>query len=706
MSLRRLCGRRRRCLYLGLFFVAVFPFLFLRSGDTVQNVTSVPKMEETMPQQNLDIFSIQTRNVSMVEPKETAYKESIDLVYLWANGTDPRFILDLKRQKALEDAEKYHSSLSCKRGSKYGEHIHVVVVYPALPRTKKLSENDNIRFIFNVSENDMNYSVIIPIQKQTVSGIMSTLTEIEGQTYISVCGYITNEHKIQAKKTLENMYLVNSKNSQSINNITRNMEGVGIILQDDVNIVTDAYALVYSKPSETGNIFTKNIEKLERSGFEIKHAVLVWDTDNIEIEGVPRENAFADNEQLMYSIRSVEKYAPWIQHIYIITNDQVPSWLNVSNKRVSVVYTKEIFPNKNDLPTFSSPAIESYMHRIPGLSDTFLFMCDDFFLGQPVHLSDFYTAEEGLRIDWDGRIADCSSSCANRDVGNGKCDPACDNLKCGWDHGDCRSITREHTIKGHPLGHHYGSTFHTMGMFNKRRSGFNQSIIYQMPPHAPLLVNKSVAIDLAKTFQEDFEKSSAFHFRTQFNIQYTMAYLHFVSSALEVMTPEQIFDEVDEDKSGVLSVKELWNLGNMIFGSNSEDQTVNLINTTINCMANLNYDFGGNKGIKENNRFQISKSMFTRCSGITDILTRVNVTHPKYKHMLVAANNSHFVVVHKLKFSKRDLSNVLMDPRKFNAVNDNMDHSTPESGEIKKLLKNFYQTLFPTPSQFELRIVR
>jgi len=46
---------------------------------------------------------------------------------------------------------------------------------------------------------------------------------------------------------------------------------------------------------------------------------------------------FEDNEELRYSLRSVERHAPWVRHIFIITNGQIPSWLNLDNPRVTVV---------------------------------------------------------------------------------------------------------------------------------------------------------------------------------------------------------------------------------------------------------------------------------------------------------------------------------------------------------------------------------
>lgn len=40
-------------------------------------------------------------------------------------------------------------------------------------------------------------------------------------------------------------------------------------------------------------------------------------------------------------------------------------------------------------PTFSSNVVEQFLHKIPGLSDIFLYWNDDFFLGRPVAASDF-----------------------------------------------------------------------------------------------------------------------------------------------------------------------------------------------------------------------------------------------------------------------------------------------------------------------------
>ena len=77
-------------------------------------------------------------------------------------------------------------------------------------------------------------------------------------------------------------------------------------------------------------------------------------------------------------------YAPWVRNIYLVTDDQVPDWLDTSCPDVKVVSHREIFANQADLPTFNSHAIESQIHRIEGLSEHFLYLNDDFFVGRPL----------------------------------------------------------------------------------------------------------------------------------------------------------------------------------------------------------------------------------------------------------------------------------------------------------------------------------
>lgn len=102
------------------------------------------------------------------------------------------------------------------------------------------------------------------------------------------------------------------------------------------------------------------------------------------------KNRFEDHEELRYSLRSLLLYAPWFNHVYVITAGHKPEWF-ISHPRITFIEHAKIFEHAEDLPTFNSHAIESNLHRIPNLSEHFLYFNDDVFLGSSVSPSDFFT---------------------------------------------------------------------------------------------------------------------------------------------------------------------------------------------------------------------------------------------------------------------------------------------------------------------------
>ncbi|MDL2222752.1 Stealth CR1 domain-containing protein [Bacteroidales bacterium OttesenSCG-928-M11] len=98
---------------------------------------------------------------------------------------------------------------------------------------------------------------------------------------------------------------------------------------------------------------------------------------------------YVDNDELKYSLRSVEKYLPWIRKIYIVTDDQTPDWLDTSHPKIEIVDHKVILP-KESLPCFNSSLIEKFIYRIPGLSERFLLANDDTFVNNPLTPEDFF----------------------------------------------------------------------------------------------------------------------------------------------------------------------------------------------------------------------------------------------------------------------------------------------------------------------------
>jgi len=99
-------------------------------------------------------------------------------------------------------------------------------------------------------------------------------------------------------------------------------------------------------------------------------------------------------DELRYSIRSITKYLPWYNGtIFILTNNQIPKWLNTTNPRVQVVFHKDIFP-EHVTPTYDSSTIELYLDKIPGLTERFIYFNDDFFINNYIHPAFFFTSDD------------------------------------------------------------------------------------------------------------------------------------------------------------------------------------------------------------------------------------------------------------------------------------------------------------------------
>ncbi|OFV92568.1 MAG: hypothetical protein A3H95_06650 [Acidobacteria bacterium RIFCSPLOWO2_02_FULL_64_15] len=116
-------------------------------------------------------------------------------------------------------------------------------------------------------------------------------------------------------------------------------------------------------------------------------------------------NRARDNFDLLkYSLRSIERFAPWRGTIHIVTcRPQVPRWLNLAHPDIRLVHHDEIIP-ADRLPTFNSFVIESYLHCIPTVSPRFVAFCDDMLLLRSSDRRDFETETGRLVYHFSGTL--------------------------------------------------------------------------------------------------------------------------------------------------------------------------------------------------------------------------------------------------------------------------------------------------------------
>lgn len=108
---------------------------------------------------------------------------------------------------------------------------------------------------------------------------------------------------------------------------------------------------------------------------------------------------YRDTHQLLrYSLRSLEKFCPWVRQVVFLTmRPQAPAWLRRDHPKVRLVHHDEVM-DPAILPTFSSNTIESHVHLIPGLTSRFLYLNDDFLFGRATDVADFFAADGRIKV--------------------------------------------------------------------------------------------------------------------------------------------------------------------------------------------------------------------------------------------------------------------------------------------------------------------
>jgi len=119
------------------------------------------------------------------------------------------------------------------------------------------------------------------------------------------------------------------------------------------------------------------------------------------------EARFRDYGLLRYWFRGVEKFAPWVRRVHFVTCGQKPEWLNVNHPKLHLTDHRDYIPEKY-LPVFNSSLIELYLHKIPGISDRFVYFNDDFYITAPLSPDRFF---------WEGMPQDIAAFRFNSGIG-------------------------------------------------------------------------------------------------------------------------------------------------------------------------------------------------------------------------------------------------------------------------------------------------
>lgn len=100
------------------------------------------------------------------------------------------------------------------------------------------------------------------------------------------------------------------------------------------------------------------------------------------------KNRYRDMGVFEYWFKNVFEFAPWVNNVFLITDQQTPSFIH-KYPRVTVIDHRDFIPQVC-LPTFNSNTIELNLWRLKQLSEHFVLFNDDMFLSQPIEPTFFF----------------------------------------------------------------------------------------------------------------------------------------------------------------------------------------------------------------------------------------------------------------------------------------------------------------------------
>lgn len=112
--------------------------------------------------------------------------------------------------------------------------------------------------------------------------------------------------------------------------------------------------------------------------------------------GLPENKRCSYTKDIVYSIKSVHKFIPYCRKIWIIVDDDVSledikvAGIDTQDKKINIVFYKKIIPEVYLPIKWNSNVIECWIWKIRGLSEYFIYLCDDMYIGKMTNIRMFF----------------------------------------------------------------------------------------------------------------------------------------------------------------------------------------------------------------------------------------------------------------------------------------------------------------------------
>ena len=185
-----------------------------------------------------------------------------------------------------------------------------------------------------------------------------------------------------------------NNNTNSV--VIKNINGCYIQISSFLTITCidsfqNASQFYFIKIYEEVNHTEEDIKLIEKEPIDILIKYIDLNDPNLTRKGIHQIKKDIDNEEIKYSIRSILKNIPWIRKIFILMpNEKVRYFKEPGEIKEKIIYVKD-----KDLIGFDSSSSLVFQFRYWkmknfNISDNFLALDDDCFIGKPLRKTDFF----------------------------------------------------------------------------------------------------------------------------------------------------------------------------------------------------------------------------------------------------------------------------------------------------------------------------
>ena len=191
-------------------------------------------------------------------------------------------------------------------------------------------------------------------------------------------------------------YLQNKANKKYLTYVEgRSNRGTLVCNQNSLEKLNEKNYFILNKMYRE-KIPNESSELIEKEPIDVLIKYIDLSDPHLKREGIKQIKKDEDNGEIKYCVRSILKNIPWIRKIFILMpNERVKYFKEPEKIKDKIVYVKD-----KDLLGFdsaSSPVFQFNLWKMKkfGLSENFILMDDDYFIGRPLKKTNFFYEENG-----------------------------------------------------------------------------------------------------------------------------------------------------------------------------------------------------------------------------------------------------------------------------------------------------------------------